>query len=266
MQNTETKKVFDVWKNELSNKIKKYNPYKVSEQLQQFAGLFSLGPFYFYVLNFHDLTVDYAHHTTQDLLGIPPEDFSMETLLSKLPEEELKELHLKEALAADFLNNKISKNDLLNYKAVYFFKVFNADGELRTFLHQATTIKQSTEGNIEHVLGIQMDVTDFKVVKNSLVSFIGLDDCPSYYNINPEVLPYDYSQNKPKQSPLKNILSNRELEIVSLLSKGYVSKEIADRLCLSLSTVSTHRKNILKKTGAKSTAEIISWCLVDGVI
>lgn len=266
MRNDEAEKVFEIWKSEVVYKVKDYNPYKISEQLQQFAGLFSLGPFYYYVLNFHDLSVDYAHHTTEDLLGIPSEEFSMETLLAKLPEEELKELQQKEALAADFLNNKISKDDLLNYKVVYFFKAYNTDGELRTFLHQATTIKQSKEGNIEHVLGVQMDVTDFKVLKNNLVSFIGLNDCPSYYNINPEILPYDYSQTKPKQSPLKTLLSSRELEIVGLLSKGYSTKEIADRLFLSPDTVGTHRKNILKKTGAKNTAELISWCLVDGVL
>lgn len=52
-------------------------------------------------------------------------------------------------------------------------------------------------------------------------------------------------------------LSKRELEIVELITEGLTANEIADKLCLSVHTVSTHRKNIFRKLGVRSTAELV---------
>ena len=52
-------------------------------------------------------------------------------------------------------------------------------------------------------------------------------------------------------------LSPRELEIAKLVCKDYSSEEIATKLGLSLHTVSTHRKNILKKMNAKNTIDLL---------
>ena len=49
-------------------------------------------------------------------------------------------------------------------------------------------------------------------------------------------------------------LSERETEVLVLLAQGLSSKEIADKLNISVHTVSTHRKNITRKTDIKSIA------------
>ena len=51
-------------------------------------------------------------------------------------------------------------------------------------------------------------------------------------------------------------LSNREKQVMDLVLQGKTSKEIADLLFVSKSTIDTHRKNILKKTGATSFQEL----------
>lgn len=56
-----------------------------------------------------------------------------------------------------------------------------------------------------------------------------------------------------------NLLSQREIEIVGLIAKGYTNIEIADRLFLSPLTVKTHRTNILRKLGLKNSASLISF-------
>jgi DNA-binding CsgD family transcriptional regulator len=258
--------VFKIWKNNTTYQVKEYSPNKMTKFLQHFSSLFSLGPFYYYVLNFHDLSIDYAHHSTQDLLGVPSREFSMETLLDRLTDNELEGLRLKEALVADFFEKKISREEIPNYKVVYFFQAFDSNGNLRTFLHQVTTIKQTEEGRIEHVLGIHMDVSDLNIIKNDSVSFIGYGENPSYYNIDPSKEPYDYTSKKEMNTKLSELLGKREIEIVSLLAKGYSSKIIAEKLFISENTVSTHRKNILRKTGAKSTPELVSRCLLEQVV
>lgn len=55
----------------------------------------------------------------------------------------------------------------------------------------------------------------------------------------------------------KALLTPREAEVAVLLAKGYINKEIADRLCISLTTVITHRKNIMEKLRARSLAAVI---------
>jgi len=60
-----------------------------------------------------------------------------------------------------------------------------------------------------------------------------------------------------KHQTIRKLLSSREKEILKLLTNGYNSKEIADKLCLSKYTIETHRKNILKKTELNNTAELI---------
>ncbi|WP_374166696.1 response regulator [Arcticibacter sp. MXS-1] len=53
------------------------------------------------------------------------------------------------------------------------------------------------------------------------------------------------------------VLSKREKEVLHLISEGYTNKEIADMLYTSRRTVEGHRQNLIDKTNAKNTAELI---------
>lgn len=59
----------------------------------------------------------------------------------------------------------------------------------------------------------------------------------------------------------KDILSQREKEIVQLVAKGLTTKEIADQLFVSIRTVETHRGKIMKKLKVSNSAEMISMAL-----
>lgn len=59
------------------------------------------------------------------------------------------------------------------------------------------------------------------------------------------------------QSISENVLSNKETEVLGLLSKGLTTNEIATKLYVSSRTIETHRANILKKLEVKNTAELI---------
>jgi len=54
-----------------------------------------------------------------------------------------------------------------------------------------------------------------------------------------------------------NPLSDREFEIVKLIESGLSSEEIAEKLFLSVHTVNTHRRNILKKTGKSTIPDLV---------
>ncbi|AZA54684.1 response regulator transcription factor [Chryseobacterium sp. G0201] len=56
----------------------------------------------------------------------------------------------------------------------------------------------------------------------------------------------------------KNILSQRELEVLKFVGEGFTSKEIADFLFISVNTVSRHRQNILEKLNVKNSIKAIN--------
>ena len=53
-------------------------------------------------------------------------------------------------------------------------------------------------------------------------------------------------------------LSQKEREILTLISQGLTSREIAVKIFLSPYTVNTHRRNILRKTGAKNILAVVA--------
>lgn len=71
-----------------------------------------------------------------------------------------------------------------------------------------------------------------------------------------------YTSQKPagisKATGNSGILTQREIEILLLLSNGFSSKQIATELSISIRTVETHRLNIMKKLGTSNSAETIS--------
>ena len=61
-------------------------------------------------------------------------------------------------------------------------------------------------------------------------------------------------------------LSSREKEILRLLGEGYSTKEIAEELVISQSTVHTHRSNLMTKLGLSNRRELIQYARQRGFV
>lgn len=61
-------------------------------------------------------------------------------------------------------------------------------------------------------------------------------------------------------------LTEREIEIIELIAKGFLSKEIAEVEHLNVSTIETHKENIKAKLGLKSIMEVVVFSIKNGVI
>ncbi|MBR1485309.1 MAG: response regulator transcription factor [Prevotella sp.] len=68
------------------------------------------------------------------------------------------------------------------------------------------------------------------------------------------------------QTSQQKILSDREIEVMSLVAQGYINKEIADRLHICLSTVVTHRKNIMEKLSIRSVSALTIYAVMNGYV
>lgn len=69
-----------------------------------------------------------------------------------------------------------------------------------------------------------------------------------------------------QQAPAEEQLSDREREIVVCVAKGLSNKEIADKLYLSVNTVTTHRRNIARKLQIHSPAGITIYAIVNKLV
>ncbi|MCB1741493.1 MAG: response regulator transcription factor [Gammaproteobacteria bacterium] len=62
-----------------------------------------------------------------------------------------------------------------------------------------------------------------------------------------------------------DLLGARELEVLQLLAEGLTSAEIAKRMSVAVSTVETHRRNIMKKLDIHSVAELTKYAIREGI-
>lgn len=65
-------------------------------------------------------------------------------------------------------------------------------------------------------------------------------------------------------SPRPDTLTEREEEVLRLVAQGYINKEIATRLDISVKTVETHKRNFMEKLGLHSRAELVRYALAQG--
>lgn len=66
--------------------------------------------------------------------------------------------------------------------------------------------------------------------------------------------------------PAEAALTEREIQVLRLVAEGLNSREIAERLNISVKTVDTHRANIMEKLGVHNTAELIRVAIQKGLV
>jgi DNA-binding CsgD family transcriptional regulator len=251
-------KVMNVWK--LENKILNPNSNKLAfEIVDQIASLFSTGSFYYFITNFVTYKMDFVNEGTLEVLGIEPDQFSVEKFFSLLHPEDLAKIHEKELTGLNFFKNNIAKEDIPLYKVVYLVRLRHTNGTYKTILHQSKAITMSKGGNIQQAVGVHTDVTYLNIPFDHKISLISTQR-PSYYAIEISE-PYSYIENT-----FSTVFTKREKEIIKIMSEGKNFNEIAELLFVSPHTIKTHKKNILRKAQCRNASELITKCLREGVI
>lgn len=123
-------------------------------------------------------------------------------------------------------------------------KTKNGAGEYKDLLYQMCL--SYTDEPYSAVFGIQVntDVTELMKEVKGIHYHVGTDE----------------SLFRPPDLDLLRLgpgLSEREIEIILAIAEGLDSEQIAEKLFLSVHTVNTHRRNILEKTGKRSTHELV---------
>lgn len=106
-------------------------------------------------------------------------------------------------------------------------------------------------------------VIDSAVLKDYNDSFTIYDDVEQISTKIAKLLSEDSDKD---QSAENENLSQREKEIIVGVVKGLTNKEIADKLCLSIHTVITHRRNVSRKLQIHSPAGLTIFAIVNGLV
>jgi DNA-binding CsgD family transcriptional regulator len=144
----------------------------------------------------------------------------------------------------------------------YNYRVRNPKGDYVTLLQRHSYIPSNIPGMPIGVIGVAFDITHFK------------NDQSIVYTIEETIEYNGESMNEilfKKIYPVYEVddrrcLSQRELEILKAISQGLSSKQIADKLCLSIYTVNNHRKNMLTKIGCKTWSELMNYAVKHGLV
>ena len=101
-------------------------------------------------------------------------------------------------------------------------------------------------------------VIDIRQTRSSVLSLLKTAVESTNITLRKENFPVDISDNYE--------LSNREMDVLVLVAKGLSTKEIADKLNISVHTVNSHRKNITHKTGIKSVAGLAVYAMIHNLM
>lgn len=167
-------------------------------------------------------------------------------------------------------------NILMKFKKDFYIYRFN---DLDEFRNSAT--KENFNVAVVNPSIIQNRMTDFIKLKNtqSGVVWIALvysffdeeiiqkfDDTLSVTASIDQIINKIMQIHQTSDKSTHDELSDREIEVLTQMVKGFANKEIADTLNISIHTVISHRKNIIEKTGIKSLSGLTIYAITKKII
>jgi len=206
--------------------------------------IFQVGNYYYMVNNVRQSRLELVSPEIEQVLGYPPGSFDL-ALFSDLVHPADMPYFLNFEAAVERFFASVSGEQLFRYKVQYDHRIRHANGHYIRILNQYIIIQHDAE-NVRTFV-VQTDISHIKQDLKPVLSFIGIDGEPSYMDVDVEDI---FRINS-------HVLTGRERDVLRELADGHNSLEISRILSISKHTVDSHRKNMLRKTNAGSTGEMI---------
>ncbi len=186
-----------------------------------------------------DLNAAYSQGPAYFFALMPPDDLAFAV------DSEIRTFEFLDSLPPD------ARKD---YKLIFEFRLQDPQGRLYRFLQQNVVLEQDVAGAVWMVLILNdliPEPSGAKPLQRSLIHMKSGRQC---------LFENDALTRKGR------ILTDRELEILGLISEGLQSRQISDRLFISVNTVNNHRQRIIEKTGTAGTAEALAYARTLGLL
>jgi PAS domain S-box-containing protein len=216
-----------------------------------FEDLTNFGSQFIYVFDFPRGEITYVSPGVQKLLGYNPDEVNLKFLYEKIhPDDRRGVTDATIDALQGTIDNHMTSPGRMKFSVNYRFQ--RKDGSYLQVLRYQTVQLSDQQGNILRTTGIIME----------------LDHLPELIGVTGKMVDNDsgkviYSRSYYNRD---NLFSAREKQIILLLANGMKTDEIAEALFISPNTVSTHRKNMLRKHAVKNTAELILYSKKQGII
>ena len=142
------------------------------------------------------------------------------------------------------------------------YRIRNSKGECVTLMQRYSYFPDKHTGKPAGVIGLAFDISHYKTDLNIIHT---IEETVIENNNPVHLLKQKIVYPVFDSIPFKK-LTRRENEILHLLSKGFSTKQIADKLSISASTVNNHRKQLLNKSGCTSSASLQKYAIVHGLL
>jgi DNA-binding CsgD family transcriptional regulator len=197
----------------------------------------------FYLADLLTMQVHFVSESMNDLVGVKPENFQLSSLLTRVHPEDFHRHSLARSMVIKRGYELLMKREGMNFHSTVT-RIRDASGIFTPHLFQVLTFYSETPTRTVYVLLVLTSLSSFKLEKHGYHYYQGNDPAMFRY---------------PDDELLKtgHVFSDREFEIINLIAHGMGSEQIADKLSLSVNTVNTHRRNILKKTKKSTTQDLV---------
>ncbi|WP_298317586.1 LuxR C-terminal-related transcriptional regulator [uncultured Aquimarina sp.] len=165
-------------------------------------------------------------------------------IMSRIHPEDLNTI-LKASIEMNKFYKTLTKERKKDFQLHSEFRILDYQNKYVKVIEQYSTLELDRKGGM-WLIFILMDLSPYRLKREK--AFYQLVDTK-----NNQLIHFKTHSSKNNY----NKLSKREKEILDLVQKGQLSKEISDKLFISVHTVNTHRQNILKKLKANNSIEAI---------
>lgn len=198
---------------------------------------------FFFAADLIQLRILFSSKRCMDMLGIKPESIDPSAFFISTHKDDMKRHNLARTKLFNLAQEMyIEKTGHTYISTNLRFK--DPNGEYINTLVQGCLIHTHQPYESVFYLQIMTDISWFTKIRHGYHYYVGTD--PEWFRFPDERL-----------LMTGNIFSNREFEILELISRGMSSDQIAEKLFLSVHTINTHRRNILKKSGKQTTSELV---------
>jgi DNA-binding CsgD family transcriptional regulator len=211
---------------------------------------------FFYITDMQSFNNVYVHKNLKHILGHETEHYKkMENIYRDMHPEDHDFVLAYSKKIIGHAGKASDDKDLANnpHKITFSidFRIKTSEGNYLRVNSLTSSFKLDRHGNLVYAISLLTDIDHIKKSNNISYSWSGIDS--SSFSL-------DDLKNPPQ------IFSKRETDILKYLVNGLKGNEIAKKLNITGHTVISHRKNMLRKTRTKNTAELVHFAVSKGLI
>lgn len=204
-----------------------------------------------YIMDWQKSKISYSKSIPK-MFGYTKDEFNMTMALNNIHPEDKK---IVNRVIRGVINQSINTNlSAGNQYLILTYRAQKKDGKYIKILHQSWPYQLDDKGNFISNLTFLTDISFMKTNDNKVEWDILSDNID--VSLFKETIYKEFM----------NFFTKRELAVISLIQNHFTNKQIADQLFISVHTVVSHRKNILKKSICHNAKELIEFCKLNGII